>query len=478
MSTILYWNIQDFAINKIQDQGKKRNQNGKRRKLDTHSALRFNYIADHVEDLQPQIFVVVEVEAPQLAARGELVHDFSGGGSGLLVLLQSLRNIGPYDLVPPIKTGNHESVGIFFRRDQLVFTGPNFWAGGNGPSPNATTFATSADYPLNWRTMAATAIPAGAWNHGGGATQNRCAARVEFALAAPPGGNVNFGTLRAPMQATFWDIANNRNVNLFIVHSPPSPAAAATFLNNLATIPAITGAAAADEIRLVLGDFNLNLLTPAGAYTNCYGRLCAPPVADPFTVGLLPNPIGPAPVPGMVAQYRAYFATHILPIKSTKDREYGNVIRPGASFWSTSVRNSNYPGFDYTSVSYDRAGNIVSPSDSLDNILYKTGAAAAVVNPPQMTIINGVVGSVYRAVGGNPGAANVGHQAFTTQLETVWNLVYTPPPPAPPTNIPPDVAVRATAANILGIRNGFIRNLDNYPTVRGTSDHLPLFFSF
>jgi len=471
MSTILYWNIQDFAINKIQDQGKKRNKYGQKRNLDRASSLRFDFILNHIEDLDPDIFVVVEVEAPQRRARGQLISGGSGS-LGIFALLESMQNIDAnWGLVPPLRTGNHEAVGVFFRQDRMICTGPNFWMGGQGPTTNAITYALSGAYPPAVQTMNNTLIPPGAWNANGFAMQARCAGRVNFTDGV--GAAVDFGTLRAPFQTTFWDIANGRNINIFSVHSPPSPADAANYLNTLATIPAITGAPVATEYRIVLGDFNLNLLSPTALYTNCYNALCAAVLANPFAIALIPNPLAPAPAP--LIGYRAYFSTHILPINATKDSEYGDVIRPGATFWSTAARNAYYPGYSYISVSYNNAGNVIYPSDSLDNILYKFYAGTNVVNPPQTTVINGIVGSPYRPVGANPGALNLGYQAFASELGTAWAVMDNPPPPTP---APPDVGELADIDNFFPLRNAFTRNLTNYPTVRGTSDHLPLFFSF
>jgi hypothetical protein len=89
MTRVLYWNIENFAINKIQNPSAKKRQRGGAIKVDLSSAERLTYINRHVTETDPDIFVVVEIETPYNNNRGVLCG--GGGATGVLALLVSLR---------------------------------------------------------------------------------------------------------------------------------------------------------------------------------------------------------------------------------------------------------------------------------------------------------------------------------------------------------------------------------------------------
>jgi hypothetical protein len=240
MTRVLYWNIENFAINKIQNPSAKKRQAGGAIKVDLSSAQRLTYISRHVTEVDPDIFIVVEIETPYNANRGVLCG--GGGETGTLALLGHLQALNAnWCLVPPLITGNKEAVAVFFRADRVTFSGPDQWNGGVGPTVPGLAVPMAQAYPAPWNKC----LPVG----------NYSAARVEFpGLVGMPPANVNFGVdVRHPYQTTFID-GGGRTINIFAVHSPANFAGATAFLQTMTTMAAIAAPGAANELRLVLGD--------------------------------------------------------------------------------------------------------------------------------------------------------------------------------------------------------------------------------
>lgn len=435
MTRILYWNIENFGINKIQNPRTKR-QKGARYTQDESSADRLGYILDHIHETTPDIFILVEVETPYNDNRGTMCG--GDGNLGLLELLDIFRTLNAdWCLVPPLITGNKESVGVFYRHTQVTFTGPNWWSGGFGPTV-AVAAAGAAAYPPPWNNC----LPAG----------NYRAAKVQFASAVAP-GNVDFGDgTRHPYQTTFTDGAG-RTLNIYSVHAPANYFGATNFLTHISNIQEFSVAPPANEVQLVLGDFNLSLLSVfTDTYNNCYHALTG--LGSPFTVALNPLPAAPVPLEG----YRGYYATHMVP-------------RTSGRCWSTVGENAFYPGYYYTG-STDIHGNYTTANDSIDNILYR--ALPGTVIAPQLTIINGLVASPYDnatpPAGANPGGAcPQGVQAFAQAINWSWAGLN----PQWAALRAPNTAPQFAAAR--GVR-GWFQGWDVYGKIRSTSDHLPLFF--
>lgn len=443
MSSVLYWNIENFGINKIQQAGKKRRANGSLiRNATEQSIQRWDYINRHIVELDPDIFIVVEIETPWNNNRGTLCR--GDGETGIRAMFNNLftQNMN-WAMVPALVTGNKESVAVYFREDRVQFTGPKLWPGGNGPSNDAVTADTANPYPNDWSTMSSVDV-----NHNSffnpDAPQEYCSAAVSFNDNL--GNTIDFGVgIRTPYQTTFWDIVNDRNINIFTVHAPANYQGATDFIANMVRAPAVTGALADKEVRLVLGDFNLNLLYVPGSthgaantYTNCY----APFTNLGYAVALQPQ-IGPDIPPDPSLGYRSYFATHVLPADQ-------------AICWSTNAVQSDYPGYAYVTETYD----------SIDNALYW---ANPVINP-QLTVINGIVGSPYNNPNSNTGgAAPEGTQVFACELDWSWNGQNAQNPMAP------SKAPLYTAWT--GIYRSFT-SWNQFGKIRSTSDHLPLFFTF
>jgi len=169
-------------------------------------------------------------------------------------------------------------------------------------------------------------------------------------------------------------------------------------------------------------------------------------------VGALPLPSAPPPAP--LDGFRGYFATHMRP-------------RANARCWSNNASTAYYPGYYYTGD-----GNGLT-NESIDNVLYLAGAGGLPA-APDLTVINGVVGSPYNNVGANPGGgvAPQGVQAFGAEVNWYWaglNAQWLGPMgPAP--NVAPQYAQQT------GVRGWFL-GWYVYGKIRSTSDHLPLFFN-
>jgi hypothetical protein len=458
MTRVLYWNIQQFSGNKIgdpDDPGKSANRLGK--------------IIAIVTAMAPDIFVVVEVSTGWNAP-GELITAGQGerGTNLLLGHLQALA--ADWRLVPPLVVGQEkaEGVAVFYRGTttaggQRIFTGPNRWSGGIG-GRSVPGGAAAVAYPgtqTAWfgvsRAVPAAARPAANI----GRQENVLAACVGFTNAA--GAACNFGNYREPYLCTFSETAvvggpATRNISLFAVHTKPRSDIAAATMQTFATATEIAGALGAGEVRVIVGDFNLNLLNADG--TDALAAPAAGPPNDtrlayaPF-LGLNYVPLlrMPGPPPGAepdLSAYKGYATTHI------KKRK--------ARFMSRGGGRLDYPGFGYAGAA--TRSNLYS----IDNILVLQNPALANYN---MTVANNVVGMPYL----NPLA--VAHVPFTTALP------FGPFPVASTMNVPvvaPIVAafpwaVAAGSPNLnrhtIGTASTLFSWL-NYGSIYSTSDHFAL----
>lgn len=126
MKKILYWNIEKFSINKINDPSTKR----KDKKVPTGvtaSGNRSGLILNVMRANMPDIFVIIETTTGA-GAEGTLIT--AGGAGAALDLLQKIRTEfgNTWMLVPPLIVGQgtlKEGVCVFFNSNsQLFFTGP------------------------------------------------------------------------------------------------------------------------------------------------------------------------------------------------------------------------------------------------------------------------------------------------------------------------------------------------------------------
>ena len=496
MTNVVYWNIENFGINKVNNPSRKRPRYGEGGRcggnLPAVAALqRRNHILTILRATQPDIFVLIEVSASATGA-GDLAPA-TGGLQGAIFLLQQLRN-DPTDpnrdawrMVPPLKVGTGgrtESVAVLYRgisgtagtptEVRRYFTGPNVWTGG-GVSAVAAG-AVPAAYPaggggapniqdlLNPQGQPARTIPAGA-QYNGGLAEGMAAARIAFAPAlapaAPPvvGGLVNFNGLRQPFMVSFVETnqANviTRNLTLFAVHAPPNHGGATNFINillrGLLDVVAAPAGAPHNEIKLICGDFNLNAIYAqppgAGGRTTAYDQL--------RTINYVPllNPPPAMPVaPNLTLDaYQGYLATHIRP-KRTKQQ----LTQQSRFLWSDNTAGgpllaAPYPGYNYI------GSDMVSNFFSIDNMLVNPLVPA---NNYQFTVMNPVSGTPFTVAGAMPAGVPIGTRPLAAQF----------------TNVPAGMAWPQSPAAVYAV--GQARTLNgwaNYGYLRSTSDHLALF---
>ena len=436
---ILYWNIEKFAQNKIANPNMRKRKKGASIKEAQAAVDRLEYIQDTIGAASPDIIVVVEVQTGY-DGRGRLVR--SSGATGVMTLLEDLRLNNRRDdwmLVPPLQTGPNEGVGVFYNADRLVFTGPNLWPGGTGgvSSPDAIpntyggTFGGAIDTDRT--------VPDGA-AYNVGEDEDTCAACVDFTHAAwagflQAGQPIDYGVARAPHMTTFAQIDDDgaviRNITLFAVHSPANGAYAPAYLSDLANVAEIAAPNGRDDVVVVVGDFNVNLMSAPPDYLE--RQYYRPLQQRGFRLGLKPAMIPPNPAGG----YSGYFTTHI---------RRGNK----AVYWSTNARTTYYPAYGYDGS--DRVANLYA----IDNVFtrYDNGSQPPVRN--NMTVMNGIVGSPYTLH-----AAPAGAPTGTVQKNIAMAADQFQDPPA--------IAPRYS----IGRKRSF-NGWANYGRIRSTSDHLAL----
>ncbi len=441
---ILYWNIENFAFNKIANPVTNKRQKGASRTMANAAIDRKDYITAHFTGLNvaPHIMVVVEVETGY-DAPGRIVR--GAGANGATTLLTEIRNStgNPnWMLVPPLQTGPNEAVGVYYDSTSLVFTGPYVWPGGAGVVPQPAAVPGAYPPPFNTTINTGRNVPPGAL-YNVGIAENSCAASVTYTfnnnLAFLQGQPVPFFFQRAPYMVTFAELDNNNaviaNLTLFAVHSPANAFAAGMYLRDLANYEEITNANDNDEIRTIVGDFNVNLMSastamPPYAESGSY----TPLQTENYNLELVPLAAPPAGPDG----YPGYYATHIK--RGSK-----------STYWDTAQKTDYYPGYGMIGSS------LVQNFYAIDNIFTRYGAGLAPPANINFTIINGIVGSPY-TLHGVPAAG-------TPQGSLNFNIRMASPAFAAPLANGPAFTV--------GRRSSF-NAWDNYGFIRSTSDHLAL----
>jgi hypothetical protein len=466
MTRVLFWNIENFGLNKIYSTSLKR-QRGHGGLTDAQAALQRRAVINAVNAAaQADIIVIVEVSSGDNAPNA--LASQTGGVEAMVYIQNRFNNAlaplpGGWGLVPPLYTGTGgraETVGILYRRTDNAgtivryFTGPNIWTGGYaGLSRDPALGLLPVAYPTPAMVGGGTdfnamlvppgyggvrAIPGGAL-HNAGLNENVVAARIAFNDTL--GARIAFGGMREPFMATFTETnaagVVQRNLTIFGIHSPPQGVAATNYMATLATMQDIMGPLGANETRIIGGDFNLNLFTANGTASGAYAPLTAG--AGNYTLLVAPTAVG---IPANVDQYVGYFSTHIR----------GKVKTAASKFLWSDVGGaglSSYPGYGYVGSNF-----VAAPFYAIDNVLVWPHQG-----PPynyNTTIMNPVVGTPMNAVAMPPDNPPFGALVLASQFGApggAW--------PAAP-----------TAANFPGI--GGASNLTswaNYGRIRNTSDH-------
>lgn len=437
MTRILYWNIQQFGINKINEPSKKRAWDGT--SIPTFkSVYRKQVIQTTLAQNKPDIFVVVETSTGA-GAPGTLIT--GSGRDGSLFLLKQLRNWFPADnwqLVPPLRLGLgnvQEGISVFYNHSRVQFTGPWGWQGGIHPSNSVANIGAMnlTDYAHPWDDT----LPDGETPGGGNLINPDVPYRQlagQWLFHDPAGGILGFPNAfnRTPFLTTFWDPAGaGRTIKLLSFHASPKKQQAADGTNQLSHILEMTANLAANEVGVIVGDFNVDLFNTHFepiAYNNLlaggagYIRQINP------TANTWPN--------------KGYVCTTLRSHKHAKP-------------WAT----NGYPGYE-----------IVIPNtfSSIDNILTLYGATAG--GPAaNITIVNRVTGTPYNRTAPPVGGAPAGSLTYNSAM--ALNALGIPAalqlPPTGPNG------QGGFAPGSIGALTAFA-GWNNYRRIKSTSDHMGL----
>lgn len=339
MIRVMAWNIERFGVNKLMTNA-----------WDL-TAQRGQFIAQSVVNVNPDVFIIIEVQTNAHNAFGGVISDTSGapGVMAILMHLQAVQAGAGWSVVPPLVIspagGYSEGIAVFYKSAVFNFWGPNMW---NGLTSEPLQIGQSVAYTGLW----AGALPNRASGIPGPFQENTLAGKFAFW-----NGNVliNFpnANARAPWYTLFNEIATGRLLKLFAVHFPPKAYLASQAFQQFANVGEVTGIMTPTEDRIVLGDFNLNALNPA--QTGSFATLTG------------------GPVPVNYPQY-VQMITGASPNPATMLKSVTQASTTGAA-----------PYYNYSKQ--DSAGN----QQSLDNAFVVRGGAAAA---PLAVVGNSVVGTL------------------------------------------------------------------------------------
>ena len=268
---VMAWNIQRFGINKLGNNAW--DFNGSRRA----------YITSTINQVNPHILIVIEVCTGNQVGVGNLVTDTSGG-PGVRTLLGLLPGgaingmpAGPWAVVPPQilnanigrnrDTAYSEAMAVYFRTDLLDFTGPYKWTANGATSIVRFGTGGAQAYGAPWNGVLPAAVP---WNQIPNLPQNQLAGQALFwQNPATETTQLLFPDVfaRNPFLTTFVEntgpALNRRTIDIYSVHLPAHAATARQATAALADITTVRSVLNANEVRVILGDFNVNSLDPA-----------------------------------------------------------------------------------------------------------------------------------------------------------------------------------------------------------------------
>jgi hypothetical protein len=419
-----------------------------------------------VTAVNPEIIAIVEVlPGPGGAAPGTTVND----DTAFQLMTRLRRNVnGNFRLVPPIASGTGrraEGIAVYYREDRLAFLGPFGWSGAIADRIANIGGGNLAQYGGIWGARRTKCLPNRVLNNFRGIAPWLPYNAHEYTLAGQwrhrtaGGAAILFPAVRyrRPFLTSFGD-TNGRLIQLVTCHVPPqdrNPAGAnqnarllAATANPraavaaIATIPEIAGAMGANEVRCIVGDFNIS------AWDD---------ISDPTSFQLLRN-LGylqhvnprartpPAPAPPAIPQTwpsQGYYSTHI---------QGALIADPWVSFGAGPTLRG-YPGFGYVNE-YQAPGNWY---DAIDHVFTRYTGADTSAN---FTIVNPVTGSPYNADPAPP--ANVAQGSIACASQMGAPAVF---------GFPPGITQHALAGANAVIA---FRAWQNYAKVRSLSDHMPL----
>jgi hypothetical protein len=478
VTRVLYWNILSCGTNSLFPP-----VTGKRARLGDddpdygvpaapEDASARKVIFDNVvAAVNPDIIAVVEmIPGPGAAFEGSTLND----PTAFYLLLRLRRNQNAaFRLVPPLVSGTgrrSEGIAVYYRQDRLAFLGPFGWGGAGADTiANLGGAAGLATYPGVWGTARTRCLPnrdlhafVGIANWLPPHTNENTLAGQWSYQAGGGGGPALFPAagFRRPFLTAFADISGpvTRLVKLMAVHAPPqqrrppganlparelagtaNPRAA---VGTIAALQEIAGAMGPNEVRCIVGDFNISAWDATSDPTSFQLLRNAGYLQHLNPLALIP-PAPPPPAVPATWPSRGYYATHT---KSARDSD------PWVSFGAGPTLRG-YPGFGYVS-SEQTPGNWY---DAIDHVFTRYTGPDASAN---FTIVNPVTGSPFNADPAPPLNVVHGHIACGSQLNAPGLFGF-----------PPGITQHAFAgANALIA----FRNWQNYGKLRSLTDHMPL----
>lgn len=294
MPRIMYWNIENFAIDKLLRYTRKRVYGGRPK---YENDIKGQYILDTISStdqagaaLMPEIFIVVEVSTGRVPG-GSLIT--GAGSAGALFLLNQLQTLNAnWRLVPPLvlgTMGSAEGIAVYFRNDLWQFVGPWYWNGANAQAGAGG----AAAYGGIW----ANALPA---------DSNTRAGQPRFTTGG--GAAINFPNAnnRPPFFTKFQQrgvLVNPQVLSIFSFHAPATFLASMQATATLAQIPEVSAPLGVNEVRVIAGDFNtdLNSHIPAGPAGGAAAGLTPATAFNPLIALGYQNHFAAADGPTMVA---------------------------------------------------------------------------------------------------------------------------------------------------------------------------------
>lgn len=438
----------------------------------------------------PDIIIVVEIfsRIREVGAEGTVLGSMGNAGQAVRILLGRLRHDAvmgtaaagsDWRVVPPINLGmlgQREAVAVYYNANVLQFTGPNLLWQLYGPPGaivaqsqpvNAVTHAAITTYSPNW--IGAMPPPAGRTTNfpipGGGIVtipENQLAGEWQYYMPGtvrpipsplPPNTPANrvqfpYVNCRAPFYTRFQELAGlGRTLHIFSVHT--SPGSARQAINNMQNIVDISTPPLAGNVKVVLGDFNVDTF---GGHWNAYNWMMPPgghytPQFDPRVAHAGPN----------IPARKPYLMTHLLPTAHATPYNTFGVAPPDP-------QHDVYPRFGYMGSSWPD----INDSGAIDNIFTSYpagGGAGAAVNP---AVVNTLTGKPYNFLGaGVPAGVTAeltGGPVFASTLIGPNQLV----------NVPPAAAGTGGINGPNAFHLATFQGWPNFGKIYSTSDHLPL----
>jgi len=433
---LLFWNLENFGINKINNQITNRLQPGSALSKRDASIQRRSLIRRILQAANADIIIIVEVEtSTNNIVKGNL--SYGGGVDGSLFLFDYVWEWAAknYFMVPPRQTGQRESVCVFYNYNSLYFTGPYLNSGNAAASvpqiANPQKYTSPFDKCLPIRT-----IPQNS-------RYNPNQSEDTLASLVIPNNVFQMNqAYRSPYVTSFCG-KNGRNYYILSLHSPASYYAK-EYLDKLREFLVNNYNISNNEVLIIAGDLNWNLFpkdttTKRATYNeweNEHFHIAFNPTWDPMN-----------PDPTRTQIYQMYYSTHL---RRTKQMYVWSSDKSGTTY---------YPGYETFSKS----------NFAIDNIFYKYDDGLDHGSNP--TILNPIAGSPYQIPQNNnnyQGNPNVGNPNIVLQPQISNNLsqILTATNPLGP-----------QYAQYHGLR-GLTRGWDGIGKIRSVSDHFPIVMDF